>query len=149
MHLVWFRRDLRLTDNPALTRATENSREDGKPVAALFVKSFAQWQEHHVSDAQLNFLHRNLQCLQQRLDELNIALHVVTADQFGDTAGALKDFCDQHSVSRLYANSEYEINERARDKDVTEALQALEIEFKRFHEPVSYTHLTLPTTPYV
>lgn len=134
MHLVWFRRDLRLTDNPALTRAIENSREDGKPVAAVFVKSFTQWQEHHISDAQLNFMHRNLQCLERGLERLGIALHVVTADQFGETAAALKDFCDQHGVARLYANSEYEINERERDREVTEALESLEIEFKRFHE---------------
>ena len=33
VNLVWFRRDLRLSDNPALHEATQN----GKPIVPLFI----------------------------------------------------------------------------------------------------------------
>ncbi|WP_166799663.1 deoxyribodipyrimidine photo-lyase, partial [Pseudomonas aeruginosa] len=41
MNLIWFRCDLRTTDNSALLAAA-----DGRPCVALYLLSPAQWREH-------------------------------------------------------------------------------------------------------
>ncbi|MGC9551533.1 deoxyribodipyrimidine photo-lyase, partial [Vibrio metoecus] len=45
MKLVWFRRDLRSFDNTALSAAIAS----GEPVAAVYIATPAQWQQHHVA----------------------------------------------------------------------------------------------------
>lgn len=41
--VLWFRRDLRLADNPALRAAVDEARDGGDPVVPLFVLDPALW----------------------------------------------------------------------------------------------------------
>ena len=62
--LVWFRRDLRINDNPALHHAVEAT-IDG--TVGLFVITPKQWLEHDDSPAKVSFWLRNLQALSESL----------------------------------------------------------------------------------
>ena len=61
--LVWFRNDLRLADNPALTAACQS----GEPVRACFVVTPQQWQEHDWSAARVRFVLEHANALAREL----------------------------------------------------------------------------------
>ncbi|MEQ7874871.1 deoxyribodipyrimidine photo-lyase [Sphingomonas sp. ASV193] len=65
--LHWFRRDLRLHDNPALTAAADASRSDGGEVVGLFVLDDEtpnyQGYDYRVGGAQRWWLHHSLEAL--------------------------------------------------------------------------------------
>jgi hypothetical protein len=67
--LVWFRNDLRVADNPALTEACACG-----PVVACFVVSTNQWRVHDVGDRRLAFLGRSLNALARELAILGIPM---------------------------------------------------------------------------
>lgn len=50
MNLIWFRCDLRTTDNSALLAAA-----DGRPCVALYLLSPAQWREHDDAPCKVDF----------------------------------------------------------------------------------------------
>ena len=74
MNLIWFRCDLRTTDNSALLAAA-----DGRPCAALYLLSPAQWREHDDAPCKVDFWLRNLGELQRQLAALNIRCWCATA----------------------------------------------------------------------
>lgn len=114
--VLWFRTDLRLDDNPALDRALAFGCKK-----ALFIKTPQQWQQHHKAAIQIDFIERHLGLLRHQLAQLNIELEVLEAPDFKAQVVLLSEFCDQHKVDTVYANSELELNERARDQRAIEA----------------------------
>lgn len=63
-HLIWFRNDLRITDNLALHAACQDPQAT---VIALFIATPAQWAAHDMAPRQAAFLLQNLQQLQHAL----------------------------------------------------------------------------------
>lgn len=118
-HLVWLRNDLRIHDNYALNAACRNKDVD---VLALYIATPAQWQSHTMAPKQAAFIFDSLKALQQVLSEKGIPLHFLHCNDFGDVPGALKAFCEQHRVDRLFYNYQYEVNERERDAAVERTL---------------------------
>ncbi|WP_114191779.1 deoxyribodipyrimidine photo-lyase [Edaphovirga cremea] len=118
-HLVWFRNDLRVTDNRALSAACEQIDAD---VKAVFIATPQQWQAHGMAPRQAAFIYQNLQALQSALAERGIELHYHQCDDFGQSVDWLADFCQQQQVDRLFYNRQYEINERLRDDALEKAL---------------------------
>lgn len=117
-HLVWFRADLRIADNPALYEAMT----DDATVSAIYIDSPGQWQQHGRSAMQRDFLSRNLQALAEQLATLGIPLTILTADSFTEVPSVLSTWLQQHPQDALYANRELGIDERRRDKSVQQAL---------------------------
>ena len=76
---MWFRNDLRVADNPALSNACERGR-----VVACFVVSSAQWREHDAGEQRLAFLGRSLNALSSELAQLGIALKLIEAPRIED-----------------------------------------------------------------
>jgi deoxyribodipyrimidine photo-lyase len=130
MKLVWFRRDLRVSDHPALWHACQS----GEPVCALFVVSAAQWHEHHMAAIQVDFMRRTLAVLQQDLAALNIPLKILHIDRFADTATQFIQFCQQHQIDQVFWQHEYEWNERQRDQACILALRDAGIDYQLFHD---------------
>ncbi|MDI2091443.1 deoxyribodipyrimidine photo-lyase [Commensalibacter oyaizuii] len=118
-HLVWFRNDLRVRDNPALSKACEDS---DAVVLALFVETPNQWESHHMSPRQAQFIHDNLKHLQTELAKLNIPLLYECCNDFTETVSRVVDICKQHQVDSLFYNRQYEINEHKRDLQVKQEL---------------------------
>lgn len=118
-HLVWFRRDLRLHDNLALAAAC---RHRAARVVALFISTPEQWKNHVMSPRQAAFIQAQLNALQQALAEKGIPLLFEEVDDFAGSIETVKAVCEQHDVSHLFYNYQYEVNERERDAAVEKAL---------------------------
>lgn len=118
-HLVWFRNDLRITDNRALHAACEDPQAR---VIAVFVATPEQWKRHEMAPRQAMFIYQHLQALQHALAERGIVLHYHQCDDFADSVDWLKDFCKAEKVDTLFYNKQYEINERQRDAALENAV---------------------------
>lgn len=110
-HLVWFRTDLRIADNPALSNACENADK----VSAIYVDCPGQWQKHGMSAIQRDFVSRNLQVLNEQLAELGIALKVVELDDYNDVPAFMEKWLIDNKVDAVYTNRETGVNEQHRD----------------------------------
>ena len=125
-NLIWFRSDLRISDNPALAHALET----GNPSLALYIHQPAQDLLHHRGRRQLDFIQANLDMLHRELDALDIELLEVTWDDYATTERKLPEFIAQHEVTRLIANREHGVYEHRRDHALR---SSLEIPFYRFN----------------
>lgn len=132
-HLVWFRNDLRLTDNLALHAACQDPQAI---VMAVFIATPAQWAAHDMAPRQAAFLLQNLQLLQSALAERGIPLHYHQCDDFKGSITWLNDFCQQQQVDALFYNQQYELNERVRDEAFTTLLSQRAIACHGFHDGV-------------
>lgn len=145
--MVWFRNDLRLADNPALTAAVKS----GDPVEACFAVTPEQWREHDWSPAKVRLLQASLQSLAEDLARLGIPFHIVRADNFADSERKLEDLCRERRISALHFNEEYALNERARDRRLRDRLQQHDVRVHRYRDqsvtPVTAI-LTQSNTPY-
>lgn len=119
-HLIWFRNDLRIQDNPALIKACEDPQAI---VIALFIATPTQWQKHDMSARQAKFIYDNLVELQKSLTSLNIPLHIKQCADFTDTTDIIHKFCQEQKINNLFYNRQYEYNERRRDWLVKQKLQ--------------------------
>lgn len=122
MQLVWFRKDLRINDNPALYQACLNG-----PCMAVYFSTPKQWRTHDVAPIQIDLMERALNHLSTALGTLGIQLHVIEVDDFNAIPERLLAFCQAFSITDVYANSEVEINEIERDIAVKNAGLALHL----------------------
>ena len=128
--LVWFRRDLRITDNPALSAACETA---GERVIALFIITPQAWRKHHNSPCQIELILRTLHELQQELQQLNVPLLIrSTAEQ--KTQAIIEKVIATHKVTEVFYNIEYEVDELARDKIIKQRCEKFDVTVHDFHD---------------
>ncbi|CNK29708.1 deoxyribodipyrimidine photolyase [Yersinia enterocolitica] len=132
-HLVWFRHDLRVTDNLALHAACQ---DEQALVMAVFIATPKQWAAHDMAPRQAAFLRQNLHLLQAALAERGIPLHYHQCDDFQDSTLWLADFCQQQQIDALFYNQQYELNEIRRDEAITTQLNRRSIACHSFHDSV-------------
>ncbi|PRB82657.1 deoxyribodipyrimidine photo-lyase [Pseudomonas sp. MYb185] len=125
MQMIWFRNDLRVHDNTALTAALEQG-----PALALFLLSPRQWQAHDEAPAKIDFRLRNLQVLAGELGQLNVPLLIRTADTWESAPAVLAQVCHQYRIAMVHANEEYGTDEAARDEAVARRLAEEEVGFR-------------------
>jgi deoxyribodipyrimidine photo-lyase len=113
MQIIWFRKDLRIHDNPALTQACKNG-----PVTAVYFITPQQWQQHDVAPIQIDFIEKSLNQLANSLATLGIELVIETVELFVDIPGVLDKLCKKLNVSEVFANSEVGVDEINRDIQV-------------------------------
>ena len=118
-HLVWLRTDLRIHDNLALAAAC---RDPQAQVLALYIATPGSGVNITGATAG-RFIASHLQSLHAALAERGIPLWVEEADDFTASVERLADFCQQHQVSHLFYNYQYEFNERQRDAAVENTLR--------------------------
>ncbi|MGV2935914.1 deoxyribodipyrimidine photo-lyase [Providencia sp. AGC89] len=111
-HLIWFRNDLRVTDNKALSSACADPQAN---VIALFTATPEQWQQHDVSPRQISFIHQHLIELQRSLAKLGIPLVCQTVTNFMDAAEWVLNYAKTQQADALFFNRQYEWNEKQRD----------------------------------
>lgn len=131
MNLVWFRNDLRLTDNPALYYSCRSG--DTLAVAMLTPD---QWRDHNDAGAKVGLWLDRLRILSNELSQKNIALKVIKLDTFDDVAKALEQLFDQYQVTDLWFNYEYPLNERQRDQAVVQLCEQQSVELHGYHADV-------------
>lgn len=129
--LVWFRSDLRVTDNPALHRASRC----GLPVIAAFSPTVRQWQEKHDWGAnKINYVLRQVASLAGELNKLNIPLLKLDAMDFAAIPEVMTKLLKKHHVRCVNFNDELEVNEQARDQQVQHVLEKMHVEVIRTHD---------------
>ena len=131
--LVWFRSDLRVLDNHALCAAMSSG-----PTLAVYITSPAQWRQHDDAAAKVDFWLRNLACLRQSLDTLNVPLLIIDVDLWRDVPAALEELCHRHSVNTLHFNDEYGVNEARRDDSVEQLLESQSVTVRRHVDQVLF-----------
>jgi len=127
--MMWFRSDLRTIDNPALHAATSDT--DGATIA-VFTITPAQWRRHDDAPIKIDFILRNLRALSADLAKLNIALKILTVDDFAAVPGALLKLATEYKCNRLVFNRQYELNERLRDEATEDLFRDANISTEAF-----------------
>ena len=123
--IVWFRRDLRLTDNPALAAACET----GDRVVALYVHSPEDEGEWVPGAASRWWLHHSLARLSESLRERGGELII----RRGPTLDALLRVAHESGAGRVYWNRLYEPAIVARDTRIKVALRDAGFEAESFN----------------
>jgi deoxyribodipyrimidine photo-lyase len=122
--LVWFRSDLRGEWNLALDQAKASH----KQITAIYINTPEQWQGYGWSTHKKQFIDQRLQHLSVELREQGIGLQIHDFNTYHAIPEALQQFCENHAISHLYFNREYEWDERQRDKRVKAALNDVRIQ---------------------
>ncbi len=109
---MWFRRDLRLADNPAWAQATHDASE----VAALFVIDPLPW--NRAGTARRRLLVDHLQALHEDLRGIGGGLHLLR----GDPAQVVAAFVHRLGAASVHVNTDVSAYSRRRDRSVDWAL---------------------------
>ena len=97
----WFRRDLRLFDNHSLFRALSS----GKPTKLVFIFDRDILDKLDDSaDARVHFIHNQILDLNLELNRLQASIEVY----YGKPASIWEEIINQHPISEVYANEDYE-----------------------------------------
>ena len=107
-NIIWFRRDLRIGDHPALLEAIKNSDE----IVPLFILDKSQIAE--AGAKLLAYMGRSLRALDESLGN---KLHIIEGDQ----VEILKDLIARYNVKEVHISDEYERYGAARDARVEAA----------------------------
>ena len=120
--IMWFRRDLRLADHPAL-RAAVDSGPDG--VVPLFV--LEPTLAERTSRVQLSYLGASLASLSERVD----GLHVVRGEPVDEVVRVAR----RAGADTVHVSADHEPDGSTRDDDVARALAEHDIELVRTGSP--------------
>ena len=136
--LVWFRRDLRLADNPAVDAAVAT----GRPLIPLFIWAPGEEGPWAPGAASRWWLHHALAALDAALRERGSRLVVRT----GGSLDVLRAVMQETGATEVYWNRLYEPALIARDKAIKAALPAQSYNASLLHEP--WTIATQMDKPY-
>lgn len=120
--IVWFRQDLRLSDNPALHAAYET----GKPVIPVYILDDENAKEWKMGGASRWWLHHSLGSLNKDLSD-----HLVL--EKGNATKIIPELLKQTNADTVYWNRCYEPWRIDRDKKIKNALEEKSIEVKSFN----------------
>lgn len=128
--MVWFREDLRVHDNTALSQAANAA----DSIIAVFLIDLDFWLSHDMAACRIEFILRGLKVLQSQLEAINIPLIIHQVSKPDTAAKILFDLMDKHKVNTLYFNKQYEVDELARDNLVINLLQKNKLSCKSFDD---------------
>ncbi|WP_448097904.1 cryptochrome/photolyase family protein [Luteibacter yeojuensis] len=123
--IVWFRRDLRLADNPALTEAARRHER----VVVLYVHAPEEEGEWAPGAASRWWLHHSLEALDASLVKHGGRLEILR----GPSIDALRGAIEATGAAAVYFNRLYEPKAIRRDKAVRRALEGDGIEVRSFN----------------
>lgn len=138
--IIWFRQDLRLTDNPALIHAVEN----GYKILPVFILDDGHAGDWKMGGASRWWLHKCLEALNSSLKN-----HMVF--RRGEPLPILKDLIEATGAQAVFWGRRYEPWAIARDKEIKSALQAESIEVQSFNASLLWEPWTVQKddgTPY-
>lgn len=116
--IVWFRQDLRLSDNPALVQASKECTS----LVCVFVADPLDQSVSQLGEASQVWLHHSLQSLDESLREKGNQLFFFK----GESLGVLQQLLQDTGATRIYWNRCYDPATIARDKDIKLALKEYE-----------------------
>ncbi|ODA23514.1 deoxyribodipyrimidine photo-lyase [Photobacterium damselae] len=129
-NLMWFRSDLRITDNTALSEVCNQS----LPVIALYIATPMQWHQHHVAPIQVDLIKRRLAVLTEQLAELSIPLIVLETEDFDSTVEKIEEICLMFNIASVHCNNQYLVNEEHRDQKLAANLKRYQISLVQYDD---------------
>ena len=129
--VIWFRRDLRLDDNPALSYAVEQG-----DILPIYILDDDNAKDHKMGSASRVWLHHSLESLN---NSLNGKLRLFK----GPAEGVLKKLHDQIQFDGLYWNRCYEPWQISRDKNIKDNFLKLGVDVKSFKGSLLWEPWTL------
>jgi deoxyribodipyrimidine photo-lyase len=139
----WFRRDLRVSDNVALSQAAKRA----ETIVPVFIFEDGFRTGPDVGAARLAFLLRSVESLQKNLAELGRPLVV----RCGKSEEVLPQLCREAGAQAVFANKRYEPHARQRDERIAQALLKIGVGFELFKDAVLWEEqeiLTQSGNPY-
>lgn len=138
--IVWFRLDLRLDDNPALSYAIKNSHS----IIPIYIHAPEELKESKAGAASNWWLNQSLISLKKSLKEIGLDLFCFKSK---DSFSILEKLIDKNKVDAVFWNRIYEPEIISRDSKIKDSLKALAINAKSFkgsilHEPFSIENKT-------
>jgi len=115
LSIVWFRRDLRLRDNPALAAAAAQG-----PVLPVYIHAPAEEGPGAPGGASRWWLHHSLAALQAELEAHGLKLVI----RRGSAASAIQALAKESGASAVYWNRRYEPVAIGRDAGLVDAFEA-------------------------
>ncbi|MEJ2310160.1 MAG: deoxyribodipyrimidine photo-lyase [Gammaproteobacteria bacterium] len=141
--ILWFRRDLRLDDNPALSAALEQCER----LIPLYVHQPGEEAPWAPGAASLWWLHHSLASLDEMLQKRGSRLVI----RQGDAEAVLQSLIDTQGVTRLFWNRLYEPEIIERDKRLKKRLTGAGIRCESFNASLLFEPWEISTgqgTPY-
>ncbi|RPI77226.1 MAG: deoxyribodipyrimidine photo-lyase, partial [Planctomycetaceae bacterium] len=135
--IVWFRNDLRLADQPALTAACAR----GEPVIPVYVHSVDGEGEWPLGAASKWWLHRSLASLDEQLRSLGLQLIL----RQGDTLAELQKLCAEVRATAVFWGRRYEAASRARDEKIKSQLRQQGLTVESFNTALLWEPWTITT----
>jgi len=123
--ILWFRQDLRLSDNPALDAAVAR----GGPIIPLYIFAPEEEGEWPAGGASKWWLHQSLHALGADLESLGSKLII----RCGKSLAVLQALIDETGADAVYWNRRYEPRIIERDTEVKSALRSAKIETESFN----------------
>ena len=139
----WFRRDLRVTDNVALSEAAQRAEQ----IIPLFIFEDAFRTGPDVGAARLEFLLQSVAVLREQLAALGYPLVI----RCGKSEEILPQLCREAGAQAVFANKRYEPYTQRRDERITAALLAIGVGFELYKDAVIWEEseiLTQAGNPY-
>lgn len=125
MQVVWFKRDLRIQDHPALAAACAAG-----PVVPLYIVEPALWLQPDMSHRHYAFLCEALESLKADLKQIGLSLVI----KVGDAVNVLSDLHARHGINAVWSHQEtWNMWTYERDKQVLAWCQRVGV---TWHEPV-------------
>jgi deoxyribodipyrimidine photo-lyase len=123
--IVWFRRDLRLADHPALSAACAVHDQ----VLPLYIHASEEDGDWTPGGASQWWLHHSLAALRTQLGERGVPLHI----RRGASLAVLQQLLAQTGATAVYWNRLYEPAAIARDRDIKAALREEGVQAQSFN----------------
>lgn len=130
INIFWFRRDLRLDDNTALTKALS----DGLPVVPLFILDTNITDELPVDDSRISFIYDSLSMINKVLNDSGSSVYIVK----GNPINVWELLTSAFDINKVYANKDYEAYAIRRDESVSLILKKKNIEFLLLKDQVIF-----------
>ncbi|BAC24328.1 phrB [Wigglesworthia glossinidia endosymbiont of Glossina brevipalpis] len=121
-NLIWFRKDLRLNDNPALYYACV---DEYKSASGILILNKKKWNEKIVSKNRIRFMYKNIFSLKRNLKKIGIELIFYTCRDFFEYTCLLYNFCYTNKVKELYFNKGIEKEDLEEDKIIIKKLKKI------------------------
>lgn len=132
--IVWFRKDLRIHDNPALWEASKHG-----TVIPVFIWSPEEEIYDQYSEASHWWLYHSLKVLANQLQQLGLSLIL----RQGASLPILKEIMREANANTLFFNERYEPSIRLRDKKIKDVLTVENIQVKTFHSHTLFEPLAI------
>ncbi|MEO8171948.1 MAG: deoxyribodipyrimidine photo-lyase [Sediminibacterium sp.] len=131
VNIIWFRRDLRLTDNAALYHALK----DGNPVLPIFIfdRNILDQLENK-ADRRVQFIHAALEEMQMQLNEMGSCLQVF----YGFPKEIFVQLLEKFQVEKVFTNHDFEPYALERDLAIAALLKNHNASLHTFKDQVIF-----------